>query len=161
MMRAIEIKSIVNEYNSIEELDIASKNLCLQAFEAAKSAYAPYSSFKVGAALLLANGVVVKGSNQENAAYPSGLCAERVALFYANSTYPDQAVTAIAITAIYKGLQVKQPISPCGSCRQVIAETKHRFGNRITIFLSSSKKIWEITDSDSLLPLSFSESDLK
>ena len=99
--------------------------------------------------------MVVKGSNQENAAYPSGLCAERVALFYANSTYPDQAVEAIAITAIHNGSQVENPISPCGSCRQVIAETKQRFNKKIKILLYSSSKILEISDSDTLLPLSF------
>jgi cytidine deaminase len=154
-MKTIEIKSVINVYSSLEELSEVSKNLCNSALEAAKTAYAPYSKFQVGAAIMLENGVVVKGSNQENAAYPSGLCAERVALFYANSTYPDQAVEAIAITAIHNGSQVENPISPCGSCRQVIAETKQRFNKKIKILLYSSSKILEISDSDTLLPLSF------
>ena len=154
-MKTIEIKSIINEYSSLEEFLVRyRKNLCNSALEAAKT-HAPYSKFQVGAAIMLENGVVVKGSNQENAAYPSGLCAERVALFYANSTYPDQAVEAIAITAIHNGSQVENPISPCGSCRQVIAETKQRFNKKIKILLYSSSKILEISDSDTLLPLSF------
>ncbi|HPW66732.1 MAG TPA: cytidine deaminase [Salinivirgaceae bacterium] len=158
-MKTIEIKSIIHEYSSLDELSPESKNLCALALEAAKTAYAPYSKFQVGATIMLENGVVVKGSNQENMAYPSGLCAERVALFYANSTYPDQAVEAIAVTAIHNGSQVDYPISPCGSCRQVIAETKQRFNKKIKILLYSSDKILEINDSDMLLPLSFAIDD--
>jgi cytidine deaminase len=160
-MKALEIKSLINEYNSVGELNPELALLCQQALETAETAYAPYSKFQVGAAILLANGVVVKGNNQENAAYPSGLCAERVAIFYANATYPNEPVVAIAITAIQNGVQVPMPIAPCGSCRQVIAETQFRYGNRIKILLYSAQKIWEITDSNELLPLSFSGDDLK
>jgi cytidine deaminase len=160
-MKALEVKLLINEYGSIAELKPELANLCSQALQSAETAYAPYSKFQVGAALLLANGVVVLGNNQENAAYPSGLCAERVAIFYANATYPNEPVEAIAITAIQNGEQVPMPIAPCGSCRQVIAETQFRYGNKIKILLFSSQKIWEIVDSNQLLPCSFSKNDLK
>ena len=95
-----------------------------QSREAAKRAYAPYSKFQVGAAVLLENGEIITGTNQENAAYPSGLCAERVAVFYANSKYPDVPVIAIAVTAFTNNKFVQTPIPPCGSCRQVLTETE-------------------------------------
>ena len=94
--------------------------------EAIEGSYAPYSEFRVGAAVLLENGEVIKGSNQENAAYPSGLCAERVAIFHAKSKYPDLKVKSIAITAASDNFITKSPITPCGACRQVIAETESR-----------------------------------
>ena len=130
-----------------------------EAIEAASKAYAPYSHFHVGAAVLLANGEVVSGSNQENAAYPSGLCAERVTLFYAGAKYPDVPVRAIAIAAITGGKLV-EGISPCGGCRQVMLETEIRAGAPIKIFLCGSDKMRLIDSAASLLPIGFDGSGL-
>ena len=113
-------------YDSMEELPQTDADLMRRAHEAARNAYAPYSKFKVGAAARLANGAVVTGNNIENAAYPSGLCAERVALFAAQAQYPDVPVEAIAITANSETTEVSEPIPPCGSCRQVMVETEQR-----------------------------------
>lgn len=113
-------------YDNEKELEAKDAELLLQAHEAALNSYAPYSQFHVGAAVRLANGVIVKGCNIENAAYPSGLCAERVALFSAQAQYPDVAVEAIAITAQSEQNPVEEPVPPCGSCRQVMVETEQR-----------------------------------
>src|SRR5699024_9590066 len=112
--------------------------------EATRRSYAPYSHFSVGAAALLANGVVVTGTNQENAAYPSGLCAERTTLFYANSQYPDQAVVTLAIAARTEKDFIDTPIPPCGACRQVILETEKRYKQPIRILLYGKKCIYEV-----------------
>lgn len=125
-----------------------------EAMRAMSNAYAPYSQFKVGAAVLLANGKIVSGSNQENGAYPSGLCAERVALFYAGAQYPDVAVRAIAIAAITKG-KIVEGISPCGGCRQVMLETENRAGTPLKIFLCGSESMRLIDSAASLLPIGF------
>ena len=123
--------------------------------------YAPYSRFSVGAAVLLANGETVCGSNQENAASPSGLCAERTALFFANSHYPDIAVTAIAIAARNeKGEFVEQPVSPCGTCRQVMMESQCRGSQPLRILLYGRKCIYEVDHVEDLLPLSFTAKDM-
>ena len=159
-MEKHQIITTIFEYNSLSELPNEFASLCEEASNAAIYAYAPYSKFRVGAALLLQNGQIVKGSNQENAAYPSGLCAERVAIFYANANFPDQAVKAIAITAFQNGNMVEFPISPCGSCRQVISETQARYGQPITLILCSKKKVFLIPDANTLLPLLFSKADL-
>lgn len=111
-------------FDDENELDANDADLLKQAHEAALNSYAPYSRFHVGAAVRLANGVIVKGNNIENAAYPSGLCAERVALFAAQAQYPDVPVEAIAITAQSDHAKVNEPIPPCGSCRQVMVETE-------------------------------------
>lgn len=127
--------------------------------KAAGQAYAPYSHFHVGAAVLLANGVIVTGSNQENAAYPSGLCAERVALFHAGHQYPDVPVIALAIAAATGGEQVES-ISPCGACRQVLLETEQRYGKPIKILLCGTEKITMAESAASLLPLCFGAADM-
>ena len=121
-MKEISVTSSFLVYDSIEELANDVQNLMQQAIEIRKKAYAPYSQFRVGAALLLDNGKIVLGSNQENAAYPSGLCAERVAIFHAGSVYPEAKILKMAITAASDNNQTKAPIPPCGSCRQSIAE---------------------------------------
>ena len=118
-------------------------------------AYAPYSHFRVGAAVRLANGEIVTGSNQENAAFPSGLCAERTALFYANSQYPEQAIKALAIAAHTQSDFLDRPISPCGACRQVILEAEMRYRNPIRIFLYGKSEIYIIESIKDLLPLAF------
>lgn len=125
------------------------------ACEATQRSYAPYSRFYVGAAIELANGIIITGTNQENAAYPSGMCAERTALFYANSEYPDQAVRAIAISARTEEGFTEKPITPCGACRQVLLETENRYGSHIRIYLYGTQEIQVIESAGSLLPLSF------
>ncbi len=144
-----------------EELNPTDKNLVDIAVESAGNAYAPYSHFRVGAAVLLSNGTVVRGSNQENAAYPSGLCAERVAMFYANANYPDSSVEAIAVVVINpQGHVIDENISPCGSCRQVMAETEMRFKKPIRVLLASSASVLVFNSIEDLLPLSFNQGDL-
>lgn len=135
------------------------QSLCRAALTATKNAYAPYSNFHVGAAVLMVNGELVTGSNQENAAYPSGLCAERVALFYAGSLYPDIPVEAIAVAAISQG-QVVERISPCGACRQVLLEAEMRSGAPLKIFLCGNDSITLIEKATDLLPFGFDGNDL-
>lgn len=128
------------------------------AFDATYRSYAPYSHFSVGAAVLLENGIIVTGNNQENVAYPSGLCAERTALFYANSQYPDVPVKALAIVVRdSSGVMTLKPISPCGACRQVMLETENRFGKPMRILLSGAEKTIVVESAAHLLPLAFSE----
>ena len=151
--RKIEIPLKVYAY---EELSEADRQLIDQAKEMTRNSYAPYSHFKVGAAVLLENGEIVCGSNQENAAYPSGLCAERTTLFYANSQYPDVAVTVIAIAARNeKGQFVDQPVSPCGACRQVMLESQWRGGVPMRILLYGKTCTYELACVEDLLPLCF------
>ncbi|MGL4520207.1 MAG: cytidine deaminase [Phocaeicola sp.] len=140
---------------SYEELSVAEQALIDAAKDATKRSYAPYSNFSVGAAALLANGVVVSGSNQENAAYPSGTCAERTTLFYANSQYPDQAVKTLAVAAYTAGDFLETPIPPCGACRQVLLETEKRYGNPMRVLLYSKNEIYVLNGVGGLLPLSF------
>ena len=140
---------------SPEELDGTQRQLVNAAREATERSYSPYSRFAVGAAALLANGVTVTGSNQENAAYPSGTCAERTTLFYANSQYPDQPVRMLAIAARNETGFTDTPVPPCGACRQVLLETEQRFGLPIQILLCGEKAVYVIEGVKNLLPLSF------
>ncbi|MDR0891632.1 MAG: cytidine deaminase [Mediterranea sp.] len=156
-MRVLTITSIIHVYQ-FEELGADDKTLLQTAMEATRRSYSPYSRFAVGAAVLLADGTVVTGSNQENAAYPSGLCAERTTLFYANSQYPDQPVQTLAIAARTEEGFVNDPIPPCGACRQVILETEKRYNQHIRILLYGLKGIYEIQSIGDLLPLSFEAS---
>lgn len=142
------------------ELPEHELSLMEAAFEATGQSYAPYSGFHVGAAVLLKNGVIITGSNQENAAYPSGLCAERVALFHAGHQYPDVPVLALAVAAVTHGKQVES-ISPCGACRQVLLETEQRSGKPMKILLCGTKEIIIVPNAESLLPLCFGAKDLK
>lgn len=145
---------------SYDELSLTDKKLVDQAKAQTKSSYAPYSNFNVGAAVELANGEIVGGNNQENAAYPSGLCAERVAIFYANSQYPKVAVKTIAVAAFTKGAFMQVPITPCGSCRQVLLETETRFDSPMRIILYGTNEIFIVNNAKELLPLSFEKSSL-
>ena len=155
----IEIPLKVYDY---EELSEADCQLIDKAKEMTYHSYAPYSHFSVGAAALLANGEIVCGSNQENAAYPSGLCAERTTLFYANSQYPDVAVTTIAIAARNEsGNFVEQPVSPCGACRQVMLESQWRGGVPLRILLYGTEGIYELSKVEDLLPLCFTADDME
>jgi len=159
-MKKVEITTTTYEYDSINELNHDEKILINKSKEAVKNAYAPYSKFNVGAAVLLENGEIITGTNQENAAYPSGLCAERVAIFYANSKYPNVAIKSIAVTAFTNNQYIENPLPPCGSCRQVIVESETRFNKPIKIYLVSSKKIIVVKDAKNLLPLNFDENFL-
>lgn len=137
------------------ELSSEEQSLVESAKEATLGSYSPYSKFAVGAALLLANGEVVKGSNQENVSYPCGLCAERTALFYANAAYPDQAVNAIAIAAQNVDGFLPSPITPCGACRQALLETENRFGVKMKVLLYGTERIYRVESIAALLPLQF------
>lgn len=155
-MEHISITSDFTVYNSVEELPEEVKGLMLEAVEARKNAYAPYSHFRVGAALLLDNGKTVQGSNQENAAYPSGLCAERVAVFHAGAVYPQSKIVRLAITAAADDKVVSEPIPPCGACRQSIAEYEMKQDIPVEIyFMGETGKIYKSGSLKNLLPLSF------
>ncbi len=159
-MRELRVCSVFIESNE-KELSVDDAELVSRAREAAKNAYAPYSDFYVGAAVLLDNGMIVTGSNQENAAYPSGLCAERVALFAAVSNFRSNVITAIAIAA-YNGSEfIAKPISPCGSCRQVLLEYEKRQQMPIRIILYGRETVYTASSALSLMPLSFDSSYLK
>ena len=150
-----EIKIAYREYESLAQLDADDKDLAQAAIEATAQSYAPYSNFNVGAAVLFEDGVVVKGANQENAAYPSGLCAERTALFYASASRPDKAMTAIAIAAGQNGELCKNPATPCGACRQVMAQYQTKSGRPMRVLLIGAERIWRFEKVDDLLPLIF------
>lgn len=155
-MKEISITSSFTVYNSLEELSKDIQDLMSEAAEVRKKAYAPYSQFRVGAALLLDNGKIVLGSNQENAAYPSGLCAERVAIFHAGSVYPDAKILKIAITAASDTNQTTAPIPPCGSCRQSIAEYEIRQDTPIEIyFMGEIGEVYKSASLKNLLPFMF------
>jgi len=161
-MQLIQQNTTYELYNSMDELKNEDKNLLEKAMEAAGTAYAPYSNFNVGAAVLLSNNVIVKGSNQENAAYPSGLCAERVALFSSGAQYPDITIKAIAVTAFMDTSKTPHPVSPCGDCRQVMAEYEHRYHKNIRlIMISDGGKIIVLDSVKLLLPFMFNSDSLK
>ena len=138
----------------VSELSGTDKVLYQKALDASGRAYAPYSRFQVGAAVLLENGEVITGCNQENAAYPSGLCAERVALFSAGAAWPDVPVVALAIIACQDG-QIKEQIAPCGACCQVMLETEQRSGRPMRILLCGSEYVRVLDSVSTLLPFSF------
>ncbi len=159
-MKQISINTTISVLSK-DELSQEETSLMSQAFEARSKAYAPYSKFTVGAAILLDNGIVVQGSNQENAAYPSGLCAERVAIYYAGATYPNAKIVKMFITASPQDRDLEEPIPPCGSCRQAIAVYEFKKDTPITIFFMGAKG--DIYKSDSLkniLPLIFDKNHL-
>ena len=143
------------EYSSVEEMTPEDQALVAAALEAQKGSYSPYSDFQVGAALLLANGVIVKGANQENIAYPSGLCAERSAMFWAGANYPDVPMETLAIAGSDHGVLCESPASPCGSCRQVMAEYQKKYNHPLKIILVGSKRIRKFSCVEDLLPFIF------
>jgi len=146
---------------SFEELNQEQKQLIEKSKTQIDKAYAPYSGFHVGATVLLENGEIYAGSNQENSAYPSGLCAERVAMFFANAQYPDVPVKMLAISAHTNGKFLESPVTPCGSCRQVLLETETRFDKDITIMLYGTKEVYILENVKQLLPLCFEKSSLE
>lgn len=149
-------------YKSSKDLTKKDLELLILAQKAVKNAYAPYSNFYVGAAVLLENGKIVIGNNQENAAYPSGLCAERVAIYHASAQYPNVPVKTIAIAVKAKNQIISEPVTPCGSCRQAISEYENRYGKEIRIIMSGEKgEIYISKSIQSLLPLMFNAKYLK
>ena len=155
-MKNIDITTTFLAYNSIDELPDEVQSLMREAVEIRKKAYAPYSKFRVGAAILLDNGNVVLGSNQENAAYPSGLCAERVAIFQAGALYPEAKMIQLAISATSDTNPTLFPIPPCGSCRQSIAEYELKQDLPIEIyFMGEAGEVYKSDSIANLLPFSF------
>ena len=161
-MQELELKTTILVCQP-EELTLEEQQLLQSAIEATERSYTPYSHFRVGAAVKLDNGIEITGSNQENAAYPSGaypsgLCAERTALFYAGARYPNASVRLLAIAARgTDGELTEEPTGPCGGCRQVILESETRAGHPIRILLYGRKYVYVIDGIRSLMPLSFSE----
>jgi cytidine deaminase len=160
-MKEIQITTTFEVFYSTNELPEEIQNLMQKAIEIRKNAYAPYSHFRVGAAILLNNGKIVLGSNQENAAYPSGLCAERVAIYQAGAVYPDVKMLTIAISAASDSNPTLSPIPPCGSCRQSIAEYEFKQETPIEIyFMGESGEVYKSNSINNLLPLSFNKNSL-
>ena len=157
----VEIHINIEEYNSPDELPAEEQQLIEKAIETAHNAYAPYSEFRVGACLLLEDGTFVAGNNQENAAYPDGLCAERVAMFAANAMHPEFPIIKMAIAAVYQGKLLDQPVYPCGSCRQALLESENRFNRPARILMFGQSAILAVNSIKDLLPLSFDSSFLK
>jgi cytidine deaminase len=155
-MQEKDINIQYKEYSSASELPAEYKLLMEKAGDATKSSYAPYSKFNVGAAVLMGNGEIVTGSNQENAASPSGLCAERVALFAAHHNYPSSPVKAIAIIGSQNGILTSTLTYPCAACLQVLLESQKRAGAPIAVIVGSAGKIQVMESVDALLPFSFS-----
>lgn len=156
-MKEIEISSTITELDFESELSDQQKQLILSAQEATEIAYAKYSNYKVGAALLLDDGTIIKGNNQENAVYPLGLCAERVAIFNATSNYPDRRPVALAISIASD----KKPGFPCGSCRQSMREVETRYNSDLEILIESSEgKVLKVKSVKDILPFSFDANSL-
>ena len=150
-----EIKIAYQEFDSLNELCHKDRLLAEAAIDATSRSYAPYSNFNVGAAIMYEDGEIIQGSNQENAAYPSGLCAERTALFYASSRRPDTPIISLAIAASQKGTLCNIPATPCGACRQVMAQYQVKSCKPMTVLLIGGEKIWKFASVDDLLPLTF------
>jgi cytidine deaminase len=148
--------------NHLEDLDLESKYLAHKAKDAVNHAYAPYSKFLVGAAVLLDDGTIVTGTNQENAAYPSGMCAERVALYSAIAQHPEAVITKIAVVARRKGGKELVPATSCGSCRQVMLEFEVRQGKAFEVIMQNQEHEWvKALSAESLLPFSFTRASLE
>lgn len=155
--KKIEIDVEVLQY---EELNDADREMIDAAKEATKSSYSPYSKFQVGAALRMANGEIVRGANQENSAFPSGLCAERVTMFYANAHFPGVAPRTLAIATFAGGEFLPDPITPCGACRQVLVDVEARFGQDISVLLYGTKYTYKLKCVRDLMPLAFDDDSL-
>lgn len=160
-MKQIKIESSFTEYASVDELPEEVRELMKEAVKARQKAYAPYSKFHVGAAILLDNGQIVTGSNQENASYPSGLCAERTAIYYAGAQYPNAIIKTMAITAASQIHKTTGPIPPCGACRQTISEYEMKQDVPIEIyFMGAEGRILKSDSLANLLPFVFKKSAL-
>ena len=150
-----EIHITYEEYSSIDELNAEDRELAAEAIKAMEGAYAPYSHFHVGAAVRMSNGQIVRGANQENAAFPSGLCAERTAMFAAGARYPDKDMVSIALAGGVMGRLGSEPATPCGACRQVMAQYQAKSGKPMSVIMISSDKVWKFEKVDDILPLIF------
>jgi len=160
-MKEINIVTKTTIFDAIDELPQAAQKVMNEAIKAKETAYAPYSKFKVGAALLLENGKIITGNNQENAAYPSGMCAERVAVWKAASTYPNVKIKMLAISASSATQQLTEPVAPCGACRQTLSEYEIVQKNNIEVyFMGETGKVVKTNAVLDLLPLAFDKSFL-
>ncbi|WP_428329839.1 cytidine deaminase [Mucilaginibacter sp.] len=156
-----ELKINFKEYDTLKELSAKDHSLCQEAVKAMANSHSPYSKFRVGAALRLQSGKIIHGSNQENVAYPSGLCAERVALFYWGANHPDDPIEAIAVTAHTDDFEILQPVTPCGSCLQVLAEYEKKQNKPVDILLfCNNGPVWVMNSVESFLPFLFFENRL-
>ena len=154
-IQSSNIELNVQTCNSPSDLQEMDQELLAKAKVVATQAYAPYSHFRVGSALRLKNGSIVTGSNQENAAYPSGLCAERVAMFAAGATFPNEAFSTIAIYAKADKFELESAVTPCGACRQVMSEYEDLSGQKLKIIMANDREIIVVNGIDTLLPLRF------
>ncbi len=156
-----EIKITFKEYNTLQELPQPEHALCLEAVKGMANSHSPYSKFRVGAALRLQSGKIIYGCNQENVAYPSGLCAERVALFHWGANHPDDPIEAMAVTAHTDEFEILKPIVSCGSCLQVLAECEKMQGKPVEVILfCNSGPVWVMAGVESFLPFLFVENRL-
>lgn len=146
---------------ALSELPLDQQELVKEACAATANSNARYSHFRVGAAIRLGDGRIIKGANQENAAFPLTLCAERTAIFAAQANYPEQPITQIAITAKNDNGFLPNPVTPCGSCRQVMLEMEDRYQNSMTILLCGADKIYRLNSAKDLLPLCFVDADMR
>jgi cytidine deaminase len=152
----------ITVYATVEELLAEDRELVEKAKKVSKTAYAPYSQFYVGAAIRLSSNKIIEGSNQENMAYPSGMCAERVAIYYANSFYSDSQIETIAVTAFAKEFNVNHPIYPCGACRQSMAEYELKQKKPIRLIMTGqSGEVYIAESIETILPFMFNEIELK
>jgi len=160
-VKKVTIKTEITVFNNVNELSDDVKSLMESAIVIKNTAYAPYSKFKVGSAFLLENGQVVTGNNQENAAYPSGMCAERVAIWNAASQYPNEKILKLAISASSSTQILKEPVAPCGACRQTLSEYELKQGDEIEVyFMGEEGKIIKTNSVLDLLPIAFDKSFL-
>jgi cytidine deaminase len=156
-----EIKINFQEYASVEELETEDQQLCREAVKALTNSHSPYSKFRVGVTMRLQSGKILYASNQENVAYPSGLCAERVALFHWGANHPDDPIQTMAVTAHTDEFQLTRPVTSCGACLQVLAEYEKKQGNAIKMLLYCQQgPVWVATGIESFLPFLFFEDRL-
>jgi cytidine deaminase len=162
MINKLDFSISYTTYDHLQELNKEDQLLCISAKDALKTSYSPYSNFKVAAAVKLTNGSVITGSNQENIAYPSGLCAERVALFSIGAAYPDAVIESMAITAHTGNFKIEQPVTCCGACLQVMAEFEQKQKKEIeVIFYCIDGQILKVKGIKSLMPFGFVEDRLR
>ena len=160
-MKKLKLEIALDVFNHFEDLSDIDNLLCTSAIQAKKSAYAQYSKFLVGAAVLLENGEIVAGSNQENAVYPLGLCAERVAIFAASHQFPKTKIVKIALSTSHEELEDELPVFPCGSCRHVIREQEVRFESDIEVLvIGQTGKVYRMNSISSILPFAFDKKAL-
>lgn len=160
-MKASKIVIDYEEYDSLSEMEPIDRELVMAAIEGQAGSYAPYSGFNVGAAVRLEDGTIVKGSNQENSAYPSGLCAERTAMFAASANNPGMAFESIAIVGGFGFTQADSPCAPCGACRQVMAEYQTKSGRPMSVIMYGKTKTLKFSKVEDILPVIFDSFDEK